>query len=298
MIPLNADVDAIPCRKCGYDLRGTALDAPCPECGEPAINTKVPYRVDGDCLVVRTRAKLPRRCALTDPDTLVEIEPGRVGTLRRWCRILWPSEYTLVVPSRRVRWSVWSVVLGLIALLVLVKFFDGGGDDYEMYVGITLSVCFVVLPVVGIAALAKLEPRCKVAIGISVGAELRRAAFGAMVIAGCFFVGLLVSLAYLYMRSPWADEHGIWGFGVLVGIVLTIICMSCFGRIFRAAKHIDGEFWITGCSRSYLDHCLAERARVFAEAGVTDPITNDAATRAPASSPAPLAEDSTRATSE
>lgn len=56
---------AVPCWRCGYDLRATAVHSTCPECGEPVRESTQYLAVEGDVLVVTQRMLIPRLCIKT-----------------------------------------------------------------------------------------------------------------------------------------------------------------------------------------------------------------------------------------
>lgn len=104
-----SDDNAQPCLKCDYDLRATELAGTCPECGTPVVDSKIGYRVDGDCLVIRPKARLPERCMLSSDEHLIPGTPGVREGFRRMMRMPVPQAIKIYV--RRDRSHGTDVVL-------------------------------------------------------------------------------------------------------------------------------------------------------------------------------------------
>lgn len=126
---------AVPCVGCQFDLRATLISEVCPECGL-AASLSQPQRVDGDRLVVRSGAVLPRRCVKTNvavpgkqtTTTLHYMHPawgvtilfGPLGLLIVYLIVRQPCRCTYSIsPRARRRRGALQAALGVVPIIGL-----------------------------------------------------------------------------------------------------------------------------------------------------------------------------------
>ena len=178
------------------------------------------FRRDGEFVVVRTGAVLPKRCIQTN-------EP--IG------QDDWNKE-------KKLQWSAkWAGLCALSypSLILLQKWFPPLKDHFAF------GMMVVVIGSVAITIPFQKTFFVTYSLKGSVHRKQRRTRLT--------FIGLL-GLAGLALMLRTFLGYFIWVVVVLVGVVivssLSAVRLLCS---FRVTRHRDGEFWIKGCSPEFLD---------------------------------------------
>ncbi len=74
------------CKTCGTDITALPLHAHCPACGKAVQLSLLPYRVEGDTLIVKSPVTLPSRCIKTN---LPLTKPQKTETLYHYSRLIY-----------------------------------------------------------------------------------------------------------------------------------------------------------------------------------------------------------------
>ncbi len=146
----------VPCARCGYDLRATAMGGTCPECGLPVVAGRSGFYVDGKYLVARSEVELPGRCVKTNEPvdgkaitkTLSWANPA-VSLLVLVNVIVLIIVYMIVRKQCRITFYLSPAVRRRIGIRVLIPLLVMLGGIGAIVVGIQLSEALPV--VVGIA---------------------------------------------------------------------------------------------------------------------------------------------------
>lgn len=258
------DDNAQPCLKCEYDLRGTALDATCPECGTSVVRSKLGYRVDGDWLVIRPNARPPKRCMLSDDKDLTPGKPGVREGLRRMLRMPVPQVIKVYVRRDRGRGTDVMLACGVTIFSTFAIMFLNGPS--ELLVG-WLVVCAIVL-VMRVSEFRDITP-CRVRVFVS-SAEMWARRRLALIAYG---VPLIVALPwFIYLDLLDGRVSGAFGllFAIIVSMVFGRLKVHRHGAEFYARKQVNGEYWMVGCSDSYLRYCAKQRQCILDDAGLDE----------------------------
>lgn len=180
------------------------------------------FRRDGEFIVVRTGAVLPKRCIQTN-------EPIGQGD--------WSKEDKL---HGSPRWAGLCISLPCVTPLLLQNWLPSIFKDY-------FAVVIVAMMIGSVAIASIFHKTCFITYGLkgSVQRKQRRTRL--------IFVGLLGLAGVALMLCAFLG-HFIWVFIVLLGMVIVISLSAVrLSRFIRVIRYRDGEFWLKGCSPEFLD---------------------------------------------
>lgn len=253
--------DALPCGKCGYDLRATAMHADCPECGTPVRYTRAGFRVEGDCLVVYANARLPARCFRTN---MTGAECEREGFLGTAIPVLihpWAQRVYLPVRSIAGRVAEFGVPLVIVVGLPLAM-----GTFRPIYMWLILALFIVVGIITGIVQWIVCK-RVRLNVFANFVGQLREFAWYVATLLACIATFMLTGGVLTWLRV-WQIPFSTYGIlAIMLGVPVSVVLFVLIRRpTLYAVKYRDGEFWIKGCCPAYLRTCEIERQRILDEA--------------------------------
>jgi len=180
------------------------------------------FRRDGEFVVVRTGAVLPKRCIQTN-------EPIGQDDWIKEKKLQWSP-----------RWAGLCTSLPYVSLILLQSWLPSIFKDY-------FTVVIVVMMIGSVATASVFLKACFVTYGLkgSVYRKQRRARLT--------FVGLIGLAGVASMLCAFLG-YFMWVVVILVGMVI-VSSLSAVRllRSFRVTRYRDGEFWLKGCSPEFLD---------------------------------------------
>lgn len=169
------------CSRCGYDIRVTPADMPCPECGQYAFATHAGIRVEGKHVVVRSGASLPPRCIKTNQPVDAKPRKAKLYYLNPlWLLLLVPLLFLWVIPA-------------LIVALILQK-----RGEMQYYVHPEVHWKYTLRQWLGVLVLL-----------LSLGGYVAAVYYESWLIAGVSFVVMIFSFVIIamYKYKPAARKH-------------------------------------------------------------------------------------------